>query len=54
MQKRIISLLLIILILIVPVYAETDLSTFEQLVENDDVFIKKMILGGATTVLFKV
>lgn len=48
-MKRIISLLLIILILIVPVYAETDLSTFEQLVENDDVFIKKMILGGATT-----
>lgn len=47
-MKRIISLLLIILILIVPVYAETDLSTFEQLVENDDVFIKKMILGGAT------
>ena len=47
-MKKIISLLLIFVISFIPVYSEEEFTTFDQLVKNDDVFIKKMILGGAT------
>ncbi len=46
-MKRIIALLLICTFLVIPVHAE-EVSTFYRLINVNDSFVQKMLLGGAT------